>query len=109
VATPVESYELEILTGNSRFFEGHGNDRARIILLGKKGRRLASITFHPPNVELPFDTIRNTDEPELSLHTDMLTSVLALLESGKPVFLTSGEGSTRSPWGVLTTREDSAG
>ncbi len=109
MATPVESYELDILTGDSSIFEGYGISRARINLLGTEGRRLASITFHPPNVELSSDAIRRTDEPELSLHTDMLASVMALLESGKPVFLTSGEGSTRIQWGVLTTREVSAG
>jgi hypothetical protein len=100
---PVESYELSIRTGNSGTFEDYGEARADIILLGKKGRRLATITFHPPHTEVPGDAWYGTDEPELHLPTDMLSSVLAFLESEKPVTLTYGEGSTRNPWGILTT------
>jgi hypothetical protein len=109
VPTLVESYELTIATGNSGAFEGYGYSRATLVLLGKKGRRLASIAFHPPKRELSYDEIRDRtsdgEEFELFLPTDMLTSVLSLLESEKPVTLTYGEGSTRTPWGILTTTE----
>jgi hypothetical protein len=105
-AEPIESYELSINTGNSGAFEAYGVARADIILLGRKGRRLATITFHQASAKLPYDKWRDTDEPELHLPTDMLTSVLALLEREKPVHLTYGERTNRTPWGILTTSSE---
>ena len=83
MATAVGAYELEILTGTVEDEEGK---RAELTLLGEQGERLANITFYEPEVTLGSEFVSRANLPLLQLHTDMLSSVLALLDSEKPVF-----------------------
>jgi len=95
VNTAVVGYELEILTGPRTDEEGQ---RAELTLLGEEGTPSGFITFYDPEVTLGPNFVNRASRPMLQLHTDMLSSVLALLHSEKPLFV-SEEG--------LTTTEDS--
>jgi hypothetical protein len=97
VAEKVESYELEILTGPTEDEEGR---RAELTLLGKQGDRLAFITFYDPDATLGSEFVSRANLPLLQLHTDMLSSVLALLDGEKSLFF---EFTDR---GRLTTTRD---
>ena len=97
MAEVVESYELEILTGPTEDEEGR---RAELTLLGKQGRRLAFITFYGPEAALGSEFVSRASLPLLQLHTDMLSSVLALLDGEKSLFF---EFTDR---GRLTTTQD---
>ncbi len=98
MATAVGAYELAILTGPVEDEEGR---RAELTLLGEQGERLANITFYGPEVTLGSEFVSRASLPLLQLHTDMLSSVLALLEGKKPVFF---EFTDR---GRLATAQDS--
>ena len=98
MTTAVGAYELEILTGSVEDEEGR---RAELTLLGEQGERLANITFYEPEVTLGSEFVSRANLPLLQLHTDMLSSVLALLDGGKPVFF---EFTDR---GRLATAQDS--
>jgi hypothetical protein len=97
VAEVVEAYELEILTGPTEDEEGR---RAELTLLGEQGGRLANITFYGPEATLGPEFVSRANLPLLQLHTDMLSSVLALLDGEKPLFF---EFTDR---GRLTTTQD---
>jgi hypothetical protein len=84
VAGAVGAYELEILTGSRGEEEGR---RAELFLRGEQGDRLASITFYDPGVALGQEFVSRANMPMLQLHSEMLPSVLALLNGDKPVFV----------------------
>lgn len=71
-------------------------------LLSEQGDHVGSITFYEPDVTLGHDFVSRASRPLLHLHTDMLSSVLALLNSDKSVFV---EYTDRG--GRLTTTDDS--
>lgn len=98
MATAVGTYELEILTGPSADEEGR---RAELTLRSEQGDPLGSVTFYDPEVTLGPDFVSRASRPLLHLHTDMLSSVLALLNGDKSVFI---EYTDRG--GRLTTTED---
>jgi hypothetical protein len=99
VATAVEEYELEILTGPSEDVE------ARLDLFSGQGRLpVARISFYGPQVTLKRDFVDRGSNPVLHLHTGMLSSVLDLLQSEKPLFVELTEHQGR-----LTTTEGSVG
>ena len=102
MATRVRAYELEIFTGATEDEAGR-EKRAELFLLGEQGERLASISFYGPEVEVPLgpEGVSRANLPLLRLPTDMLSSVLALLDGEKPVFF---EFTDR---GRLTTEQDS--
>jgi hypothetical protein len=102
VSTEVGAYELEILTGpvvveEGGFIEEEGR-RASLTLIDEQGDPLGSISFYGPEVALPPDLVSRANRPMLHLPTDMLSSVLALLDSKKRVFVDEGR---------VTTRDDS--
>ena len=99
VADAVGTYELEILTGPGDDEQG---SRAELSLRGEQGEPLGSITFYDPEVTLGHDFVSRASRPMLHLHTDMLPSVLALLNSDKPVFVELTDSAGR-----LTTAGDS--
>lgn len=102
MATAVGTYELEILTGpGSDEDEGR---RAELTLRSEQGDPLGSITFYDPETTLGPDFVSRASRPLLHLHTDMLSSVLVLLNSDKPVFV---EYTDRG--GRVATTEDSTG
>jgi len=103
VATPVSTYELEIHTGASEA-EGdtEGDRRAELTLLSEQGEHLGRIYFYGSEVALNWDFVDRASRPILHLHTDMLSSVLNLLESEKPAFV-----ELRESRGRLTTDEES--
>jgi hypothetical protein len=100
VATPVGAYEVEIITGTAVDVEGV---RAKLNLFSEQGGgRLGRFYFYGPDETLEGDFVDRGSNPVLHLHTDMLSSVLALLNSEKPLFVEfSGQR------GGLTTTEDS--
>lgn len=100
MATAVGAYELEILTGPTEDEAGR-RVRAELSLLGEQGERLAFIAFYGPEVTLGPEGVSRANLPLLQLHTDMLSSVLALLDGEKPVFF---EFTDR---GRLSTEQDS--
>jgi len=99
VATAVGAYEAEIITGPS-IEEG---ERATLNLFGEQGGdRLGRIYFYGPQVPLEGDFVDRGSNPVLHLHIGMLSSVLALLNSEKPLFIELTEQNR----GRLTTTED---
>jgi hypothetical protein len=94
VSTAVAGYELEILTGPREEEDGK---RAELTLLDEQGAPVAHLTVCDPEVPLGPNFVSRASRHMMQLHTDMLSSVLALLHSGKPLFVSEG---------VLTTRED---
>jgi hypothetical protein len=99
VATEVGAYEVEIITGPS-VEEG---ERARLNLFSEQGGdRLGRIYFYGPQVPLESDFVDRGSNPVLHLHIGMLSSVLALLNSEKRLFI----GFTEQNRGRLTTTED---
>lgn len=103
MSTAVGGYDLQILTGPIVAKEGGSAEeegrRASLTLNNEQGDPLGSIGFYGPEVTLPHDLVSRAGRPMLHLHTDMLSSVLALLHSGKRVFVDDA--------GLITTREDS--
>jgi hypothetical protein len=101
VATAVGPYEVEIITGPSVDLQGV---RARFNLFSEQGGEfLGRIYFYGPGVPLERDFVDRGSNPVLHLHTDMLSSVLDLLHSEKPLFVEF----TELQRGRLTTTEDS--
>lgn len=99
MATAVGAYELEIITGPD-IEEG---ERARLNLFSEQGgERLGRIYFYGPQVTLQNDFVDRGSNPVLHLHTGMLSSVLDLLHSEKPLFVEL----TEQQRGRLTTTED---
>ena len=76
-------------------------DDAFVAALSARGR-LGRIYFYRPDETLEGDFVDRGSNPVLHLHTDMLSSVLALLNSEKPLFVEFTEQR-----GGLTTTEDS--
>ncbi len=110
-ANAIRAYELEIKTGPSEDEEGsEAVVRASVRLLGEpgeavgeeQGKPIGHIYFYGPEVTLESDFHSRASRPILHLHTEMLSSVLHLLEGEKPVFVEL-EGSR----GRLTTDEES--
>jgi hypothetical protein len=97
VATRVRSYELEIVTGHS---EDEGASRAELTLRSEQGEVLGNIEFYEPEATLRSDFVNRGGNPIMHLHTDMLSSVLALLHSEKPVFVeyTDQAGGRLTTW-----------
>jgi hypothetical protein len=84
VATEVGAYEVEIITGPS-VEEG---ERARLNLFSEQGGdRIGRIYFYGPQVPLESDFVDRGSNPVLHLHIGMLSSVLDLLNSEKPLFI----------------------
>jgi hypothetical protein len=85
VATAVGAYELEIITGPGT----EKGERARLNLFSERGirDRLGRIYFYGPQVTLENDFVDRGSNPVLHLHTEMLSSVLVLLDSEKPLFV----------------------
>jgi hypothetical protein len=99
VATAVGAYEVEIVTGPS-VEEG---ERAKLNLFGEQGGdRIGRIYFYGEQVPLQSDFVDRGSNPVLHLHIGMLSSVLDLLESEKPLFIELTEQNR----GRLTTTED---
>jgi hypothetical protein len=94
-AEAVRAYEVEIKTGPSRDEEGIN---AEVWLLGEpsevegeeQGELLGRIYFFRPEITLKDDGVDRLSRPILHLHTDMLSSVLNLLDSENPVFVEEG-------------------
>jgi hypothetical protein len=85
VATAVGAYELEIITGPP---VEEGEIVARVNLFSEQGGdRLGSIYFYGPQVTLESDFVDRGSNPVLHLHLGMLSSVLDLLNSEKPLFI----------------------
>jgi hypothetical protein len=100
VATAVGAYEVEIITGTGGDEDGV---RAKLNLFSEQeGGRLGRIYFYGPDETLEGDFVDRGSNPVLHLHTDMLSSVLDLLNSEKPLFVEFTEQRGR-----LTTTEDS--
>jgi hypothetical protein len=98
VATEVGAYEVEIITGPS-VEEG---ERARLNLFSEQGGdRIGRIYFYRPQVPLESDFVDRGSNPVLHLHIGMLSSVLDLLNSEKPLFIELEQNRGR-----LTTTED---
>jgi hypothetical protein len=98
VATEVGAYEVEIITGPS-VEEG---ERARLNLFSEQGGdRIGRIYFYGPQVPLESDFVDRGSSPVLHLHIGMLSSVLDLLNSEKPLFIELEQNRGR-----LTTTED---
>jgi hypothetical protein len=98
VATEVGAYEVEIITGPS-VEEG---ERARLNLFGEQGGdRIGRIYFYGPQVPLESDFVDRGSNPVLHLHIGMLSSMLDLLNSEKPLFIELEQNRGR-----LTTTED---
>jgi hypothetical protein len=98
VATEVGAYEVEIITGPS-VEEG---ERARLNLFSEQGGdRIGRIYFYGPQVPLESDFVDRGSNPVLHLHIGMLSSVLDLLNSEKPLFIELEQNRGR-----LTTTED---
>lgn len=99
MATAVEEYELEILTGPREGVE------ARLDLFSGQGRfPVARISFYGPQVTLERDFVDRGGSLVLHPHTGMLSSVLDLLHGEKPLFVELTEHRGR-----LTTTEGSIG
>ena len=96
VAKAIDGYELEIITGAT---ENEEDMRAELTLLDDQGSVLGYISFYEPKVALGPDFVSRAGRPMMQLHTDMLSSVLAVLHGEKRVFV--GESG-------LATREDSS-
>ncbi|HET6688923.1 MAG TPA: hypothetical protein VFG82_06100, partial [Rubrobacter sp.] len=63
-------------------------ERARLNLFSEQGgERLGRIYFYDPQVILESDFVDRGSNPVLHLHTGMLSSVLDLLNSEKPLFI----------------------
>jgi hypothetical protein len=95
-------YDLVITSGRlvdaeSGSVEDQGK-RARLTLNDEQGNPSAHISFYGPEVPLPVDFLSRASRPILHLYTDMLPSVLALLHSGKPVFVDEGVITTTEAW-----------
>jgi hypothetical protein len=100
VATAVGAYELEILTGPSEDAE---SERAKLNLFDEQGgSRVGRIYFYGPQVTLERDFVDRGSNPVLHLHMDMLSSMLDLLHSEKPLFV-----ELTDQRGRLTTTEGS--
>jgi hypothetical protein len=98
VVTEVGAYEVEIITGPS-VEEG---ERARLNLFSEQGGdRIGRIYFYGPQVPLESDFVDRGSNPVLHLHIGMLSSVLDLLNSEKPLFIELEQN-----MGRLTTTED---
>jgi hypothetical protein len=98
VATAVGAYEVEIITGLS---EGEV-ERAKINLFAEQGGdRIGRIYFYGPQVILESDFVDRGSNPVLHLHIGTLSSVLALLDGEKPLFIELTEQNR----GRLTTTE----
>jgi hypothetical protein len=98
VVTEVGAYEVEIITGPS-VEEG---ERARLNLFSEQGGdRIGRIYFYGPQVPLESDFVDRGSNPVLHLHIGMLSSVLDLLNSEKPLFIELEQNRGR-----LTTTED---
>ena len=99
MATEVGAYELEIITGPTI---EEGERLARLNLFSEQGgERIGRIYFYDPQVTLESDFVDRGSNPVLHLHTGMLSSVLDLLNSEKPLFI----GFTEQNRGRLTTTE----
>jgi hypothetical protein len=99
VATAVGAYEVEITTGSSI---EEGETVARLNLFSEQGgERLGRIYFYGPQVILESDFVDRGSNPVLHLHVGMLSSVLDVLNSEKPLFVDFTEQRGR-----LTTTED---
>ncbi len=98
MATAVGAYEVEIVTGPS-VEEG---ERAKLNLFGEQGGDRRRIYFYGEQVPLQSDFVDRGSNPVLHLHIGMLSSVLDLLESEKPLFIELTEQNR----GRLTTTED---
>jgi hypothetical protein len=99
VATAVGAYEVEIVTGPST----EEGERARLNLFGEQGGDLIGpIYFYEPQVPLESDFVDRGSNPVLHLHIGTLSSVMALLEGEKPLFIELTEQNR----GRLTTTED---
>ncbi len=107
MAVRVGTYEVEINTGPSEDEENsEATVRAEISLLGEpdeahplgeeQGKPIGHIYFYGPEVTLEPDFHSRTGRPILHLHTDMLSSVLDLLDSDKPVFVGPGVVTTKT-------------
>lgn len=92
----VVGYELEILTGPR---EAEEEQRAELTLLDEQGTPSGFITFYDAEVTLGPNFVNRAGRPMMQLHTEMLSSVLALLHGEKPVFVSEGR---------LTNTEDSS-
>jgi hypothetical protein len=98
VATAVGAYEVEITTGPT-IEEG---ERARLNLFGEQGGEwLGRIYFYDPQVTLESDFVDRGSNPVLHLHMGVLSSVLDLLNSEKPLFIELEQNRGR-----LTTTEE---
>jgi hypothetical protein len=98
VVTEVGAYEVEIITGPS-VEEG---ERARLNLFSEQGGdRIGRIYFYGPQVPLESDFVDRGSNPVLHLHIGMLSSMLDLLNSEKPLFIELEQNRGR-----LTTTED---
>ena len=98
MATPVGAYEVEIVTGPST----EEGERARLNLFSEQGGdRLGRIYFYDPQVILDSDFVDRGSNPVLHLHMGALSSVLALLNSEKPLFIELEQNRGR-----LTTTEE---
>ena len=94
----VGAYEVEIVTGSP---EEEG-ERARINLFAEQGGdRIGRIYFYDPQVTLESDFVDRGSNPVLHLHMGVLSSVLALLNSEKPLFIELEQNKGR-----LTTTEE---
>jgi hypothetical protein len=99
VIAAVGAYEVEIVTGPAM---DAGGERARLNLFSEQGgERLGRIYFYGPQVILESDFVDRGSNPVLHLHVGMLSSVLDLLNSEKPLFVDFTEQRGR-----LTTTED---
>jgi hypothetical protein len=99
VLTAIGAYEVEIVTGPP-MEEG---ERARLNLFAEQGGdRVGRIYFYGAEVALKSDFVDRGSNPVLHLHIGMLSSVLALLESEKPLFVEL----TEQDMGRLTTTEE---
>jgi hypothetical protein len=99
VATAVGGYEVEIITGPPV----EEDQRAKINLLGEQeGDHIGRIYFYEPQVPLGSDFVDRGSNPVLHLHIGTLSSVLALLDGEKPLFIEL----TEQQRGRLTTTED---
>ena len=98
MATAVGAYEVEINTGAGI---GEG-ERARLNLFSEQGGdRIGRIYFYGVQVPLQSDFVDRGSNPVLHLHIGMLSSVLDLLNSEKPLFIELEQNRGR-----LTTTED---
>jgi len=99
VATAVGAYEVEIITGPPI---EEGERVARLNLFSEQGGDfLGRIYFYGPQVTLESDFVDRGNNPVLHLHMGMLSSVLDLLNSEKPLFIELEQNRGR----LTTTKE----